>query len=102
MTGRIHGFLAGALLTGSITYFTSKEFSNNKNKISASLHDSINLIENNQNEITIGSNKISYIDKDVIESSKDIWNYEVIKGVNWLYSLNLASIGGKVIDSLFK
>lgn len=102
MAGRIHGLLAGALLTGSITYFTSKEFSNNQKKISNSLQDSVNLIENNQNEIITGSNKISYIDKDVIESTKDIWNFEVIKGVNWLYSLNLTSIGGKVIDSLFK
>ncbi|ODV85678.1 hypothetical protein CANARDRAFT_27781, partial [[Candida] arabinofermentans NRRL YB-2248] len=96
MAGRIHGFLGGVLLTGSIAYLTAVQLTTRQQIISHHLNESSRVIEERDIPTLHRSNVISYENKTVSESVKDIWNHEVIKGTNWLYSLNFSKIGDYV------
>ncbi|GMM36408.1 hypothetical protein DASC09_037330 [Saccharomycopsis crataegensis] len=106
MSGRIHGFLGGVLLTSSLTYLTALEFRKNRDIVSQSLITSKDIIENRHNRDTTyvpGTNSINYNDRSNIrESFADIWNSEIIKGVNWVYSINWLAAGEKVERGLRK
>ncbi|OWB61028.1 hypothetical protein B5S29_g1912 [[Candida] boidinii] len=101
MAGRIHGFLGGVLMTSSLTYLTAYEFKSKQNTISKSLLESSNLIEHRNDPIEHKSNVVQFTTRDGInETVKDIWNEEVIRGVNWLYSINLTNYGKVLIDKI--
>ncbi|KAH3664167.1 hypothetical protein OGAPHI_004881 [Ogataea philodendri] len=100
MAGRIHGFLGGVLLTGSLAYLTSREFRINQGIVSQSLRESSRIIEERNLPVPHQSNVLQYQDKTVSESIKDIWNHEVIKSVNYLYSLDFASVGESITKKI--
>lgn len=95
MGGRIHGFLGGVLLTSALTYYTGEYFNKNQQFISHHLKSSNDII-NNKVLSDRGNDILTPIDKSVnytrrqgiVETSKDIWNDEIIKMVNWIYSIN--------------
>lgn len=94
--GRIHGFLGGALLTSALTYYTGEYFHKNSRVVSLHLRASNDIINNRilsdtdaNQELVPVSKHINYTSRQSIaETSKDIWNDEIIKMVNWLYSIN--------------
>lgn len=100
MGGRINGFLGGVLLTGTITYLTTLEFHAKQLAVSNALKESNDTIYYHGRPVEPKSNIISYKTRTLKESVKDIWNYEIINGVNWLYSFDLGSWSKKMLDSL--
>ncbi|KAG7697522.1 hypothetical protein KL930_000423 [Ogataea haglerorum] len=100
MTGRIHGFLGGVLLTGSIAYLTAREFRLNQAVISQSLKESSRIIEERDLPIPHQSNVLRFRQKSIAESIKDIWNHEVIKGVNYIYALDFSGVGDSITRSI--
>ncbi|CCE83810.1 Piso0_004399 [Millerozyma farinosa CBS 7064] len=96
MGGRIHGFLGGVLLTSALTYYTGEYIKKNKEFVSQQLKASNNII--NENILSDASSRklpepedksIQYTSRaGVLETSKDIWNNEIISAVNWLYSID--------------
>jgi altered-inheritance-of-mitochondria protein 5 len=100
--GRIHGFLGGVLLTSTITYYTGEYFRSNQKFISTHLQTSDHIIRSkilspNQAEpipTTSHSSTISRV--GIVETSKDIWNDEIIKMVNWVYGINWYQWGVKL------
>ncbi|ODV67185.1 hypothetical protein HYPBUDRAFT_153077 [Hyphopichia burtonii NRRL Y-1933] len=96
MGGRIHGFLGGVLLTSAFTYYTGQYFQKNQQVISHHLKTSNNIINNRilsdkdiSTEIVPVDSRINYTSRpNIAETSKDIWNDEIIKMVNWIYSIN--------------
>lgn len=106
MGGRIHGFLAGTLCSASLAYFTSLEFQKNKTELSSALQSYKSQIENRnvaQPEYRRGDSSIHYSDRSQLrEIFADIWNGEIIKGVNWLYGINWLAAGEKLESGLVK
>ncbi|KAG7877893.1 hypothetical protein KL905_001159 [Ogataea polymorpha] len=100
MAGRIHGFLGGVLLTGSIAYLTAREFRLNQAVISQSLRESSRIIEERDLPVPHQSNILESKEKTLTESIKDIWNHEVIKGVNYIYSLDYSGVGDSITKSI--
>ncbi|KAK6203006.1 uncharacterized protein RJT21DRAFT_119125 [Scheffersomyces amazonensis] len=96
MGGRIHGFLGGVLLTSAFAYYTGEYFKKNSTFISHQLQISDNVINNRiltnkdlLKELEPKSSHISTTDRvNFSETSKHIWNDEIITMVNWVYSIN--------------
>lgn len=99
MGGRIHGFLGGVLLTSALTYYTGEYFHKKQQFISHHLRTSNDIINERilsnkpRDELVAIDKSITYTSRQgVSEIAKDIWNEEVIKMVNWLYSINWYNI----------
>lgn len=117
--GAIHGFLGGALLTSSVAYFggayiraSTNVVSNHFQRADRAIHNRILsdidiLLENEPR-----NSHTRYVERaNLAETSKDIWNEEIIKMVNWLYSINwykagiqidhkLAGLGSKIASQI--
>ncbi|KAI5958450.1 uncharacterized protein KGF55_005793 [Candida pseudojiufengensis] len=100
MGGRIHGFLGGVLLTSALTYYTGQLFVNNAKFISQHLKQSNSIIQNKiltdtyYKNLEIPNNQITTYERpNFQETCKDIWNEEIIKMVNWIYSINWYKLG---------
>ncbi|KAK6463478.1 hypothetical protein DFJ63DRAFT_120654 [Scheffersomyces coipomensis] len=101
MGGRIHGFLGGVLLTSAFTYYTGEYFQKNATFISQQLKTSDNIINHriltDRDLVAESIPKSSHSNKtdriSFVETSKDIWNDEIITMVNWVYSINWYSWG---------
>ena len=100
MGGVINGFLSGFLESGSITYLTVLKFHNDQRIVSEALNDTTMLVKNHGKVVEPQSNVIFYKKRMMKEAIKDIWNYEVIKSVNWLYSLNISATTDSLLDKL--
>lgn len=89
------------MLTSSLAYITATEIKYNKEVISSNLRNYKNIIENG-NEPTINlPNKVSYVDRSSIrETFADVWNFEIIKGVNWVYTIDWFAGGDKIEKKL--
>lgn len=113
--GAIHGFLGGVLFTSSIAYFGAAYVRQSTQFVSSHFHRADRAIHNRilsnvdilrENEPINSHSK--YIERaNLAETSKDIWNEEIIKMVNWVYSINwykagiqldqkLAGLGSKI------
>ncbi|KAI5957127.1 hypothetical protein KGF54_000055 [Candida jiufengensis] len=109
MVGRIHGFLGGVLLTSTVVYYTGQMFEKNSKFISQHLKQSNNIIQNKiltdsfyKNQ-EIPNNQITTLERpNFKETCKDIWNDEIIKMVNWVYSINWYKLGLKIDDEANK
>ncbi|CUM64473.1 uncharacterized protein PRCAT00002077001 [Priceomyces carsonii] len=96
MGGGIYGLLGGILLASALTYQTGEYITKNQRFVSGQLRASNRIIKNRilsdkdilkENEpLDKSINVTSRV--SVLETSKDIWNAEVIGMVNWLYSIN--------------
>ena len=100
MGGLINGLLSGFLLTGSITYLTVLKFHNDQRIVSEALKDTTTLLKNHGKPVEPQSNVIFYKKRLMKETIKDIWNYEIIKSVNWLYSLDISGAGDKMLEGI--
>ncbi|QOU21024.1 hypothetical protein BRETT_000741 [Brettanomyces bruxellensis] len=100
MSGVINGLLSGFLLSGSITYLTVLKFHNDQRIVSEALNDTTMLVKNHGKVVEPQSNVIFYKQRMMKEAIKDIWNYEVIKSVNWLYSLNISAATDSLLEKL--
>lgn len=96
MGNRIQGFLAGAALTAGVVLATSGRIQASTLTASNLIRDTDSIINNRIltdrdaqlaplpiNKRVAGEHRPS-----VWETSKDIWNEEIIKAVNWVYSIN--------------
>ncbi|CAH2353628.1 putative MICOS complex subunit MIC12 [[Candida] railenensis] len=99
MGGRIHGFLGGVLLTASLTYYTGQYIEKNSRFVSTQLQHA-NTVVTDRILSNKGIPKPIAVDNNIDlrtrpfgETAKDIWNDEIIKMVNWLYSINWYSWG---------
>ncbi|ODQ83052.1 hypothetical protein BABINDRAFT_57276 [Babjeviella inositovora NRRL Y-12698] len=101
MGGRIHGFLGGVLLTASITYYNGYQFKQTQKLISQSLRESKTLIDERNKPVESASKSLEFSYRpSVWETVADIWNDEVIRGVNWVYSVNWAKLTTDVEDKI--
>ncbi|GMG60223.1 unnamed protein product [Ambrosiozyma monospora] len=98
MAGRIHGLLGGILLTTSLTYLTQQNFKKNQAIIHDSISQSVETLDYENRKVEINSNVKQLEVKTVRESVKDIWNYEIVRGVNWLYSLDFNGTFNRVVN----
>lgn len=96
MGNRIHGFLAGVALTGSLAITSASYIRGNLAFVSTNLRDLDNTINNRiLSDRDIDSNpqppnrRVAMSHRpSFAETGKDIWNEEIIKMVNWVYSIN--------------
>lgn len=109
MGGRIHGFLGGVLLALLLTYYTGEYIKKNALVASRSLQMLDDIINkrmlsnyNEWDEVVPVTSKVEFVQRPFAESCKDIWNHEIIKGVNWLYSINWYKLGEKADELLNK
>ncbi|ABN68247.1 predicted protein [Scheffersomyces stipitis CBS 6054] len=101
MGGRIHGFLGGVLLTSAFAYYTGEYIRKNEQFVSQQLRSANNIIQNKiltdrdliNESVPKSSHSISTQRVSVTETAKDIWNDEIIKMVNWVYSINWYQAG---------
>lgn len=100
MGGRIIGFLTGVSTVGVLHYYTRSLFEVNKHFTSnvRSMVDQVNDqilsdrgIDKNPTPPNRRERQLSRA--SFVETSKDIWNEELIKSVNWLYSINWYRFG---------
>lgn len=53
-----------------------------------SLEESKEVLDNIGKKKLPGPRNIEYETRDdIVETMKDLWNHEIAKGVNWLYSI---------------
>lgn len=99
MGGRIHGFLGGVLLTASLTYYTGQYIEQNGKFVSKQLRHADFVVQERilsdrgvlrPQAVDAG---VSLHTRAFGETAKDIWNDEIIKMVNWVYSINWYSWG---------
>ncbi|CAK9437490.1 uncharacterized protein LODBEIA_P18680 [Lodderomyces beijingensis] len=109
MGGRIHGFLAGVLLTSASTYYLGYTFRQNSEFVSKQLQQSNHIINNriltdsDYRQTAIPNNHITAtLRPSWTETCKDIWNDEIITMVNWIYSINWYKLGIKVDEEASK
>lgn len=96
MGGRIHGFLGGALFTSAFVYYTGEYIKKDQQFISRQLRITDTVINEgiisgkdiHKDIIPIEPRGKREVHSGVWETSKDIWNEEIIKMVNWVYSIN--------------
>lgn len=96
MGGRIHGFLGGALLTSAFVYYTGEYIKKDQQFISRQLRIADTVINEgiisgkdiHNHGIPIEPRGKKDVHTGVLETSKDIWNEEIINMVNWVYSIN--------------
>ncbi|RLV89565.1 hypothetical protein JA1_005081 [Spathaspora sp. JA1] len=110
MGGRIHGFLGGVLLTSVFTYYTTEYINKNQQFISQQLRQSNKITQRiiNNEDIPIDNSPrdshIKLTNREFKETCKDIWNEEIIKTVNRIYSIDWYDLGldiDKKVLSLF-
>lgn len=96
MGGRVIGFLAGVTVTGAV-YQASKGYMNtSRDFFHESFMDMKDQIDNRIiTDKGIDKNpqppnrRVTQITRpSVLETCKDFWNEEFIRGVNWVYSIN--------------
>ncbi|ANZ73190.1 BA75_00925T0 [Komagataella pastoris] len=99
MGGRIYGFLAGALFTSSLTYLAREQFKSDQVQISTKLRSYQKLI-NEGDQLTLTDNKLEYQTRPWTEAFKDLWNEEVIKTVNRIYSIRWYEDAKYLVDKV--
>lgn len=108
MPGRIHGFLGGVLFTASLVYYTGEYIKKDQQFISRQLQISNTVINDNiisgksLEPINRPPPKMIQYNGGFYESAKDIWNEEIFKMVNWLYSINWYELGVKTDEKVMK
>ncbi|OBA19482.1 hypothetical protein METBIDRAFT_214767 [Metschnikowia bicuspidata var. bicuspidata NRRL YB-4993] len=115
MGNRINGFLGGVALTGFITMSTSAAIKRSEAINSAQIRHCDEFINNRILTDTHFRENAAPINKRVFlthrpsmwETCKDIWNEEIIKMVNNVYSINWHKLGleadkriGKMADKV--
>lgn len=101
MAGITQGLIAGALVTTSLAYLTGQQFQNNAQRMKKELHDAADIFDKRNDPPQLISNVHIYEAREVSEGVKDIWNSEVIRAVNWWYSLQLGNKAAAAIANLF-
>lgn len=96
MGNRIHGFLGGVFLTGSLALTYTSYVKSSMEIVSNNLQDIDNTINNRiltdkdveKDPQPLNRRVLTTHRPSVLETAKDIWNEEVITMVNWVYSIN--------------
>ncbi|TID29251.1 hypothetical protein CANINC_002047 [Pichia inconspicua] len=101
MAGITQGLIAGALVTTSLTYLTGQQFQKNAKVVKKELRDAADIFDKRNDPPQLVSNVHIYEDRNIKEGVKDIWNSEVIRAVNWWYSLQLGNKAAAAIANLF-
>lgn len=117
MGNRINGFLGGVLLTGFITVSTSAAIKRYEAINSAQIRHCDDIINNRilsdnylrENATPINKRVFLTYRPSVWETCKDIWNEEIIKMINNVYSINWHKLGleadrklGKVAEKVWQ
>lgn len=76
------------MATSSIAYLTALEFRKNSSFISSELRSAQSTIDNHGKIKVHPLETIEYETRlNLKETMKDVWNDEIIKGVNWFYGI---------------
>lgn len=109
MGGRIHGFLGGVLLTSVVTYYTGEFVRSNKLFVSAQLQASRDIIDHQivahkhiRDDTPVDKLYSEVRRVSVLETCKDLWNDEVIRAVNWVYSIDWYRFGVKTDEKIME
>lgn len=93
MGGRIHGFLGGLLLGLALTYYQAYQFHSNGWKIQQLLRRAKATIDDRNKPAEVAPAKVAFSYRPGgKETFADLWNDEVIRGVNWVYSINWVAV----------
>lgn len=91
----------GALVTTSIAYYTASEFRRNGQFAASQLEEARIILDNYGKEKPFVPRKIERESRDdIIETAKDLWNHEIIRGVNWFYGIQWNTIGKKAENGI--
>lgn len=101
MGNRIQGFLAGVFITGSLTAATVGTIQGQQSVVSGLIRNCERIIQKRilsdeeLREAQIPISKRVNVEQrpSVWETCKDIWNDEIIKGVNSVYAINWYQLG---------
>ncbi|CCH43506.1 putative secreted protein [Wickerhamomyces ciferrii] len=103
MGNRIHGFLAGVLLTTSIAYYTSQEFKKSQQYVSKALRDTEAIIQNHGKEPLPIPRSVEYQYRPSIKQTiADLWNEQILSSVRSIYSINVDKIGSDLVSRVEK
>lgn len=85
--------MTGLLTTSSVAYLTALELRKNSSFISTELQAAQSTIDNHGKTKVQPLGTIEYESRSSLkETMKDVWNDEIIKGVNWFYSIQWNSL----------
>lgn len=91
------------MVTTSIAYYTATEFRRNSEFVAGQLQQSREILDNYGKPRPFIPRKIEIETRDnVTETMKDLWNHEIIRGVNWVYGIQWNAIGKRVENSIQK
>jgi altered-inheritance-of-mitochondria protein 5 len=79
---------SGIITTSSVAYLTALELRRNSQTISKSLQVSKEVLDNRGKPKPRMSKTIEYETRDnVAETMKDLWDHEIVRAANWIFSL---------------
>lgn len=84
---RIIGFVAGVATGLSVVYWTDAQFRKNTRAIVTSLRSSRDVVLNKPHLTRPYTDPINLSERSVGDTVTDIWNREIIRGVQYIYSL---------------
>lgn len=85
------------MTTSSIAYLTALEFRRNSKFVSTELKEAQSVIDNHGKTSVQVLQPLEYETRvNLTETMKDVWNDEIIKGVNWVYGIQWNSIAKRV------
>lgn len=95
-------------MTTSVAYYTATEFRRNSEFVTGQLKQSREVLDNYGKPNPFVPRKIEVETRDDIkETMKDLWNHEIVRGVNWFYNIQWNVLGkrvenaaGKLVDSI--
>lgn len=101
MGGRIHGFLGGVLLTTSLAYYTSQEFKRNQEFVSKTIREAEAIIDEHDKPQKPVPRSIEFQHRPSMKQTiADIWDEQILKGVHWVYSINVEKNIAAAVESV--
>ncbi|ODQ65316.1 hypothetical protein NADFUDRAFT_42598 [Nadsonia fulvescens var. elongata DSM 6958] len=91
------GYLGGVFVSSVIGYFVVGELNKTSEKVAKDLESVKERLDQEQVPKTNVVDVIQFEHRTgVSETMKDLWNEEIIKGVNWLYNVDMANVSHKI------
>ncbi|ODQ56663.1 hypothetical protein WICANDRAFT_65862 [Wickerhamomyces anomalus NRRL Y-366-8] len=101
MGNRIHGFLAGVLLTTSVAYYTSQEFKRSQEFVSKTLRDTESIIQNHGKEPQPVPRSVEFQYRPSIKQTvADLWNEQILSTVRSIYSFDVERFTSSITKSV--
>lgn len=80
-----------------MAYYTASEFRRNSQFVAGQLQQSRELLDNYGKPTPFVPRRIELETRnDINETMRDLWNHEIIRGVNWVYGIQWNAIAKRV------